>query len=119
MKKLLIIDDSQNVLSMLRELFSADGFTVITTLDAEDGTRLAIENQPDLVIVDTLMPGMDGFDVTKEIKEKLGEKAPKIIMITGSVDAIDAVRARRAGADDYCVKTSDMSNLLNAARNLL
>ena len=62
---------------------------------------------------------MDGFEVCRQIKESLAPNAPKIIVMTGTIDAVDAVKARKMGADDYCVKTADGIPLMKAVENLL
>ena len=65
------------------------------------------------------MPEMGGIEVCGAIRKKAGKDNPKIIAVTGVIDAIDAVGARRAGADDFCVKSRDMSHLVEAVKNLI
>jgi len=71
------------------------------------------------VITDTKLPGIDGFEVCKQIKEAKLTQNPKVIIITGSMDAVDAVKARKLGADDYCAKTNDFAPLLKAVKQIL
>ena len=75
------------------------------------------EGKPQLVLLDLILPGIDGFEVCRQIREKLKE-GTKIIVMTGSIDAVDAVKARKFGADDYCVKTSDASTFIEAVKKL-
>ncbi len=79
---------------------------------------MAVSEKPDLIIIDTILPDTVGFDVCARIKERLGDACPSIIIQTGSIDAVDAVRAKQVGANDYCVKTIDCSPLLEAMKNL-
>ena len=116
-KKILIIDDSATAVSLIKGVLEKEGHEVITAKKGEEGIRSAGEKNPDLVFVDTLLPDIDGFEVCKRIKE--ARNAPKVILMTGSIDAIDAVRARKSGADEYAVKTSNFSKLLEAAKGLI
>lgn len=118
-KKILIIDDSPTVLEILTSLFKQAGYEAISSDKAQEGPKKAEVEKPDLVIVDTVMPEIDGFEVCRRIREKNDTTKIKIIMMTGSVDAIDAVRARRMGADDYVVKTQDFALLLEAVKKLI
>ncbi len=80
---------------------------------------MAASENPDLVITDTNMPGIDGFETCRQIRDAGSKDNPKIIVTTGAIDAVDAVEARKAGADDYCVKTSDAAQLIVAVKNLI
>ena len=66
-----------------------------------------------------MMPGIDGFETCRQIREEHDEEEMKIIITTGAIDAVDAVKARKAGANDYCVKTSDLTQLITAVTNLI
>lgn len=118
-KKILIIDDNEvDLLIVKRHLEHAGYQNIITASDAAEGVKKAIEEKPDLVISDTVLPDSNGFEICRQIREACGKDAPKIIIITGSVDAVDATLARRVGADDYCGKTSDCAPLLEAVKKL-
>lgn len=81
--------------------------------------KKAETEKPNLVIIDTLLPDIDGFEVCRRIKAAKGKPSPAVIVITGFIDAVDAVKAKKMGADDYCVKTSDFSQLVGAAKKLV
>lgn len=116
--KILIIEDSPTVLGILKEMLEGEGYEILVAENGEEGIRKATQEKPDLVISDTLLPGIDGFEVCRRIKKNQEPTAPKIIVMTGSIDAVDAIKARRVGADDYCVKTSDFSSLIEAVKAL-
>ncbi|MFH1304934.1 MAG: response regulator [Candidatus Omnitrophota bacterium] len=118
-KKILIIEDSPTALNLIKDAFENEGYNVMLSETGEEGVKKAESDKPDLVILDTLLPGIDGFEVCRRLKKTGGPAAPKVIIITGNVDAIDAEKAREAGADDYCAKTSDSSHLVTAARKLI
>lgn len=118
-KKILIVEDSPTALSMLKNALRCEGHLVITSETGEEGVKKAILEKPDLVIINTILPGIDGFEVCRRIRDSLGQTIPKIIVMTGIIDAVDAVKAREFGADDYTAKTSDLSPLIETVKNLI
>jgi DNA-binding response OmpR family regulator len=118
-KKILIVDDNEvDLLIMKRHLSKAGYNDILEASNAEEGIKKAATENPDLIILDTILPGSSGFEVCQAIREKYNQASPKIIIITGSIDAVDAVKARKAGADDYCAKTSDCAPLLDAVKRM-
>ena len=118
-KRVLIIDDNEQDRKIIERFLKRAGYSDVATAETgEEGVSRAESEKPDLVVIDTMLPGIDGFAACRQIRERLGSDTPKIIVMTGSVDAIDAVKARKMGADDYCVKTSDGTPLLEAVNNL-
>lgn len=118
--KLLIIDDDEGDRRLIHEAVKKAGFEVEVNVaqNGEEGIKKANELKPvDIIVVDTVLPGIDGFETCRKIKE-LDENL-KVVICTGVVDAVDAGKARSAGADDYCVKTSDGEPLINAIRTML
>ncbi len=119
-KKVLIIDDNPQDRMIIQRFLKKEGFeNIITAETGEEGLSKAESENPDFVITDTMLPGIDGFEVCRQIREKKGFEFPKVIVMTGAIDAVDAVKAKKVGADDYCVKTSDCSPLLEAVRRLV
>jgi DNA-binding response OmpR family regulator len=118
-KKILLIDDSPTFVVALQAALKEEGFELLAALTGEEGIRLASAEKPDLVIIDTLLPGINGFDVCVKIRKASSNPGLKILMITGSMDAIDAVKARKSGADDYAVKTKDIKLMVDAVKKLL
>jgi DNA-binding response OmpR family regulator len=119
-KKILVIDDNEVDLIIVKRCLNQAGYDeIITAEDATEGVKKAKEEKPDLVISDTLLPGSNGFQVCTRIRELYNQTTPKIIIMTGAIDAVDAVKARKAGADDYCAKTSDCLPLIEAVKKLI
>ena len=119
-KKILIIEDTEDDLIIIKRYLVRAGYNEITSAaDAVEGVKKALEEKPDLVISDTLLPGSNGFEVCQKIREAFGPSFPKIIIMTGSIDAVDAVKARKVGADDYCAKTSDCAPLIEAVKKIM
>ncbi len=118
-KKILIVEDNEDDLVIIKRYLAREGYKdIISAADAAEGVALAKNEKPQLVISDTLLPGSNGFEVCQQIRQHYGESGIKIIIMTGSIDAVDAVKARKAGADDYCAKASDCAPLLEAIRRL-
>jgi DNA-binding response OmpR family regulator len=118
-RKILIIEDNDDDLMIMKRYLEEAGYDeIFNAQDAGTGLKMAVEEKPDLAILDTLLPGSNGFEICSKIRETCGQGAPKIIIITGSIDAVDAVKARRVGADDYCVKTSDCAPLMEAVKKI-
>jgi len=119
-KRILIIDDTETDRKILMRYLKKEGYdNFVIAETGEDGVKMVASEQPDLVITDTNMPGIDGFETCRQIREQSGRENPKIIVTTGAIDAVDAVKARKAGADDYCVKTSDAAELIAAVKTLI
>lgn len=118
--KILLVDDNEQDRKIIQRFLNKAGFEeLLFAENGEEGLKMAESVRPDLVILDTLLPEIDGFEVCRQIREHQKETIPKIIIVTGSVDAVDAIKARKAGADDYCAKTSDYSALIEAVKKLL
>jgi len=119
-KKILIVDDSRQDRKIIQRFLHKAGYAELALAETgEEGVLKAETEVPDLVITDTKLPGIDGFEVCRQIKEKALSHHPKIIMMTGAIDAVDAVKARKLGADDYCAKTSDYATLIDAVGQIL
>ena len=119
-KKILIIDDTDTDRKIIQRHLNKAGYTnIVIAENGEQGIAMADEQKPDLVISDTMMPGIDGFETCRRIREAHDEQSMKIIIMTGAIDAVDAVKARKSGANDYCVKTSDATLLVAAVSNLI
>lgn len=118
-KKVLIIDDSEQDRKILTRFLKKAGYeNIVFAGHGEEGVRKAKEEEPYLIVLDTVLPDIVGFEVCKRIRGLEGIKKPKIVMQTGSIDAVDAMLAKEAGVDEYCVKTSDCGPLLDAIKKI-
>ncbi|MBN1913961.1 MAG: response regulator [Candidatus Omnitrophica bacterium] len=119
-KKILIVEDNDDDLFIIKRYLSGAGYNeVVVARDVKEGLDKAEQEKPDLVISDTLLPDGNGFEVCQRVRQKHGAENPKIIIMTGSIDAVDAVKARKMGADDYCAKTSDCGIIMDAVKKLI
>lgn len=116
--KVLIVDDDANMRTTLVDILTEDGYEVIEAASGEEALDEGRKEKPEVILLDTRLPGIDGNEVCRQIK-KIEKLATKVIVYTGHVDAVDAGKARGSGADDYVVKTSDFSLLLEALKKLV
>jgi two-component system alkaline phosphatase synthesis response regulator PhoP len=101
--RILAVDDEPDVLRLVEIKLKKAGFDVLTARDGEEGLRRAIAEQPDVVLMDVMMPKMDGFTAAGKIKEQMNP-APLVLMLTAKGQEADVVRGLSGGADDYIVK---------------
>jgi len=115
-ERILIIEDDEGIVRVLRRALSYEGYTVDTALDGENGLHLAREHHPDLVILDLMLPGMDGIEVCQRLRS-VG--STPILMLTAKDAVQDRVQGLDAGADDYMTKPFELDELLARLRALL
>ncbi|MDD5496112.1 MAG: response regulator [Candidatus Omnitrophica bacterium] len=118
-KNILLIDDNPTELNILKSLFEHEGYETVCVETCSEGVKYIKSSKVDIAVIDTLVPDINGFETCRMILESSGVTPPKIVMITSSIDATDAVKARRMGADDYVVKTQDFLILVEAVKKLL
>jgi len=114
--RILVIEDEDRILEFIRRGLTYEGYQVETALDGSTGLELARDTAPDLVILDWMLPGMDGLEVCKRLRAS--GQIP-ILMLTAKDSVADRVDGLDAGADDYLVKPFDFNELLARIRALL
>ena len=114
--RILIIEDDEAILSFLKRGLAYDGYEVDTAVDGQTGLILARDNPPDLVVLDWMLPGIDGLEVCRRLRT--GGHVP-ILMLTARETVTDRVQGLDAGADDYMVKPFVLDELLARIRALL
>lgn len=101
--KVLTVDDEPDVRRLIEVKLKKAGFEVITAVDGEEGVEKAKSENPDLILMDVMMPKMDGFAAVREIVAQL-DPAPVILMLTAKGEESDVMQGLTGGADDYIVK---------------
>ena len=101
--RVLAVDDEPDVLRLVEVKLKKAGFEVLTARDGEEGLNKAVSENPDVVLMDVMMPRMDGYTAAGLIKERM-QPAPLILMLTAKGQEADVVRGLSGGADDYVVK---------------
>lgn len=114
MGKILIVDDERSIVDILKYNLEKEGTSVICAYDGTEGLRLAREEDPDVILLDVMLPGMDGFEVCRTLRAE-GNNVP-IIMITAREEETDKVFGLELGADDYITKPFSMRELIARVR---
>lgn len=107
----VIADDDLEILTMVRTLLRRRDVKLIEASDGEEAMRLIRENEPDLVVLDVMMPGMSGWEVCKGIREDAALSSTGVIMLTGIGERLNEMTSPLYGADAYLDKPFDMSDL--------
>lgn len=109
MSKILIVEDEEAIADLEKDYLELSGFQVEVATDGETGLKRAMEGEFDLYILDLMLPGVDGFDICRQIRN---EKNTPIIMVSAKKDDIDKIRGLGLGADDYMTKPFSPSELV-------
>ncbi|MBL4712499.1 MAG: twitching motility response regulator PilH [Gammaproteobacteria bacterium] len=104
MAKVLIVDDSPTEVHVLTNMLSKNGYEVVVAASGEDGIEVAVSEMPDLILMDVVMPGMNGFQATRQLSKNTITASIPVIMVTTKDQETDKVWAMRQGAKDYIVK---------------
>ncbi len=115
-QRLLVVDDDRSIREIVQMTLEDEGYIVDTAMDAEEALETIRRNAPDLLILDVMLPGMNGFDLTREIRRT---SSLPIILVTAKTDTIDKVVGLESGADDYVEKPFEMRELVARMRALL
>ena len=114
--RVLVIDDDEKLTALLTEYLGGFGYTVQAAAHPDDGLRAVRTDPPDLVILDVMLPAMDGFAVCRKVRET---SSVPIIMLTARGEAIDRVIGLEVGADDYITKPFEPRELVARVRSVL
>jgi DNA-binding response OmpR family regulator len=99
----LAVDDEKDILRLVEIKLKKAGFEVVTAQDGEEGMRMALTEKPDVVLLDVMMPKLDGYTAARRIKSEV-KPAPIVLMLTARGQEADMLRGIKEGADDYVVK---------------
>lgn len=108
----LVVDDEADILRLIEIKLKKSGFDVLTAHDGQEGLEKALAEKPDIMLVDVMMPRMDGYTVVATIKERLGAEAPIMLLLTAKGQEADVVQGLSSGADDYIIKPFSPRELL-------
>lgn len=104
MAKVMIVDDSPTEVHVLQTMLTKNGHEVVVATSGEEGVEMAKTEKPDLILMDVVMPGMNGFQATRQISKNTETSSIPVIMVTTKDQETDKVWAMRQGAKDYIVK---------------
>ena len=109
-KKILVVEDERNIVDILTFNLQREGYDTLEALDGAAGLRLALDQDPDLILLDLMLPKMDGFQVCRTLRDQ--GRATPIIMLTAREEETDKVLGLELGADDYITKPFSMRELM-------
>ena len=101
-KKVLVVDDEQSILTLLQYNLQQAGYEVLTASDGDEGKNLALKENPDLIVLDLMLPKLDGLEVCKQLRQQ--KNFTPVLMLTAKDDEFDKVLGLELGADDYMTK---------------
>ncbi|HQV24269.1 MAG: response regulator [Acinetobacter sp.] len=119
MARILIIDDSPTETFRFKEILTKHGYEVLEATNGADGVTMAQAELPDLVLMDVVMPGMNGFQATRQISKGKETQHIPVVIVSTKDQATDRVWGKRQGASDYLTKPIDEQQLIDVIKQLL
>ena len=119
MRKVLVADDEHNIRHILDFSLHAEGFSVLSALNGDDAFRIAVEEYPDLIILDVMMPGRGGVETCRALKAEPRTSRIPVILLTARAGREDRSEGLAAGADRYITKPFSPGKVVEAVRELL
>src|SRR5438105_13681856 len=117
--RILIVDDNLTNVKVLQTRLAAEGYEVVTAADGEEGLAAARQQTPDLILLDVMMPKLDGFEVCRRLRADAAFPFTPIIMVTAMADSKDVIAGLEAGGDEYLTKPVDHAALAARVRSML
>lgn len=118
-RKILLVDDSETVLQMEQMILAKSSYELILARDGEEGVAKALTTQPDLILMDVVMPKMNGFEAVKRLRENAQTRSVPIVMVTSKAEAESMETGYQTGCSDYIIKPIDHLELATKVKNLL
>lgn len=118
-EKILIVDDEENILELIKFNLQPLGYDVLTLNNGSDALNVIRQHKPKLVLLDLMLPGMDGYDICKEIRKDNSISHTPVIMITAKSEELDKILGLELGADDYITKPFSVRELLARVKAVL
>ena len=119
MSTILIVEDNEKNMKLARDVLQAKGYRTLEAVSGEDGVELALKNVPDLVLLDTQLPGINGIEAFKQIRGNAATKAIPVIALTASVTPTDRSAITAAGFDAFLGKPINLKEFLDTVKRLI
>jgi two-component system response regulator VicR len=117
--KLLVVDDDKDITDTLQHRLTQQGFEVVTAYDGEEALSKVKSDNPDIIILDLLLPKMHGFEVLKELREKFRDKWRPVIIVSAQVELESVQKGYSLEADHYLTKPCEFDNLLRGINTMI
>ncbi|MCG6534876.1 MAG: response regulator [Syntrophales bacterium LBB04] len=118
-KTILVVDDEKDIVELVAYNLGREGYQIAKAYDGQEALRIIRENPPDLVILDLMLPGIDGFEICRLIRKKAETEGMPIIMLTAKTDSVDKIMGLEIGADDYITKPFNVREMIARVRAVL
>ncbi len=118
-RTVLVADDDEDILQLVSFRLERAGYTVVTAADGQQALAAARQHQPDLAVLDVMMPGLNGYEVTRQLRADLATAGIPVILLTARVQEADVSRGFEAGADDYLRKPFSPQELRSRVQAIL
>ncbi|MBI5301903.1 MAG: response regulator transcription factor [Chloroflexi bacterium] len=117
--RILVVDDDKQIVRLVQSYLEKSGFVVLTAFDGENALRIIRHERPDLVVLDLMLPGKDGWDITQAIRADANLAATPILMLTARIEDTDKILGLELGADDYLTKPFNPREVVARVRAIL
>jgi len=117
--KILIVDDEPDLVQTLQDRLEMNGYDIVTANNGREGLEKAVQEKPNIVLLDVIMPVMDGLEMLEALRKNPVTKNCSVIMLTARSQRQDIVRAKLCGIQDYVVKPFDLSELIEKIENIV
>lgn len=117
--RVLVVDDEPQVVWVVRFGLECEGYEVVTASDGAEALAAVAEHHPQLMILDVMMPGVDGWTVLERLRERPSDERPRVVMVTALASPQDKAKARELGAEAYLVKPFDIDELVGVLDGLV
>ena len=117
--KILIVDDEPNIVQTLQDRLEMNDFDVVTANNGQEGLQQALQERPDVILLDVIMPVMDGLEMLEALRNEPDCQDISVIMLTARSQTQDIARANACGIEDYIVKPFDLSELLEKIESVV
>ncbi len=118
-KKILLVDDSSTVIMMEQMILSKNNYDLVTARDGQEGVAKALSEKPDLILMDVMMPRMDGFEACRKIRAENATRSIPVIMVTTRSELSSVETGYASGCNDYVTKPINSLELLSKVKNYL
>jgi two-component system phosphate regulon response regulator PhoB len=118
-KSILVVEDDESIMEVLKYNLEREGYHVVCRMDGREGLSTALADPPDLVVLDLMLPGIDGVEICRQLRQSSGVKTKPILMLTAKSEEVDQVVGFTVGADDYVTKPFSVKVLLQRIKVLL
>lgn len=117
--KVLLVDDDKEIVDMLKQRLTREDYDVVVAYDGEEALSKVEKDNPDVIILDLILPKMNGFEVLKQIRERFKDKWRPVIILSGQQDLDSVKQGYALEADHYLTKPCTMDNLLRGVRTMI